>query len=157
MNLIPKLPKITTSQNVGKHTSPNIWRAYVCHKITRKTDKELYQDGRDFKHRVRVGKKQIRCAYYCRACAFPPCGSCGKVLANALPIDEAQRTSKAGESSYQLSTLPRALKKIPQNNCWKMPKVNDCFWIVLSINVWEYAGTIGNGHRIEHTKYDGNT
>ena len=89
LNLIQKLTKITPSQNVRKHTSPQIWRAYVCHKITGKTDKELYQLDGNFKHKVRVGKKQIRCAYYCRACAFPPCGRCGKVLANALPIDEA--------------------------------------------------------------------
>ena len=102
LNLIQKLAKITTSQNVSKHISPQIWRPYVCNKITGKTEKELYQIDGHFKHKVRVGKKRLRCAYYCRECAFPPCGSCGKVLANALPMDEAQRTSKAGESSYRV-------------------------------------------------------
>ena len=111
LNLIQKLAKITTSQNVSKQTSPQIWRPYVCNKITGKTDKELYQLDGKFKHKVRVGGKRLRCAYYCRECAFPPCGNCGKVLANALPIDEAQRTSKAGESSYRVVSPAKGSQK----------------------------------------------
>ena len=98
----PKANKNHHQPKCWQTYSPQFWRAYVCHKITGMTDKELYQLDGHFKHKVRVGKKQIRCAYYCRACAFPPCGRCGKVLANALPIDEAQRKSKADEPSYRV-------------------------------------------------------
>ena len=75
---------------------------YVCDTKKRKTAEELYQDGNKFKHRVRVNDKQIRCAYYCRACAFPPCHSCGAPLEDTLPIEGAQRKIRAGEPSYRV-------------------------------------------------------
>jgi hypothetical protein len=131
---------------------------HVCRKITGKTDKELYQVGRDFKHRIWVGKKQVRCAYYCRACAFPPCGSCGKVLANALPIDEAKRKSKAGESSYRVVYPAKGSQKDKNKIFFEEgAKSKSLFLDRAKPKCMGVAGTIGNGHSLEHAKYDGNT
>jgi hypothetical protein len=138
--------------------SPKIWRAYVCHKITGMTDKELYQIDGMFKHRIRVGQKRIRCAYDCRACAFPPCGSCGKVLANALPIDEAHRKSKAGESSYRVVYPAKGSQKDKKYILFeKSAKSKSLFLDRFKPKCMGVCGNHWKWSQNRACKYDGNT